>query len=191
MTKIDVFFSALFIAIYGGKLLYQTYLLKNREKPKEKAEWAEFLLVVIPKNILVISTIILLALGVSKNFFFLVGWFVFLSAIVFRFVALKQLGSMYSLNIEIRENHKLIDSGIFSVIRHPLYLAYILDTLGIILFLQNIIFIPVIISIIIGVSIRIKNEEKRLEEVFGQQYLDYKKRTSAVVPLALFRKGTK
>ncbi len=168
--NIDLFLATLFVVIYGTRLLYQAYLLKHRQKAKKRGEWAELLLVVVPKNILVIVTVILIALGLEKNFYFYLGWIIFLVGIMIRFIALRQLGSMYSLNVEIRENHKLIDYGIFSIIRHPLYLAYILDTLGIILFLQNYLFALVLVLIIVGVSIRIKNEEQELVAVFGEEY---------------------
>lgn len=184
LKNIDLFLSALFVIIYGIRLLYQAYLLKHRQKAKKKGEWSELLLVVIPKNILVVITVILIALGLEKNLYFFFGWIIFLVGIIIRFIALKQLGPMYSLNVEIRENHKLIDYGIFSIIRHPLYLAYILDTLGIILFLQKILFLLVLALVIVGVSIRIKNEEKELVTVFGKEYLSYKNRVPGLIPFS-------
>jgi len=159
------------------------------KKPKKKGDWAELLLVVIPKNILVIIAVTLIALGLNKNILFAIGWVIFILGISIRFIALKQLGSMYSLNVEIRENHKLIDFGIFSIVRHPLYLAYIIDTLGIILFLQKMVFIPVLVLATIGVLIRIKNEERELEKVFDQKYIEYKNKVPAIIPFLKLFKG--
>ena len=181
-NNIDLLLSVLFVIIYGARLLYQAYLLKHRQKAEKKGEWAELLLVVIPKNIIVVLTVILIAAGLEKNFQFLIGWLIFIIGITIRFIALKQLGPMYSLNVEIRDNHKLIDYGIFSKVRHPLYLAYIVDTLGIILFLQKLVFLPVLVLVIIGVLIRIKTEEKELINTFGKDYLNYKNKVPSLIP---------
>lgn len=129
----------------------------------------------ISKNGLVAIAITLLVFGVQRNFLFFLGWAIFLFGISIRFVALKQLGPMYSSNVELRENHELIRTGIYSFVRHPLYFAYIVDTLGIVLFLQKAIFVPVLILVIFGIAKRIRNEEKSLERLLGQQYLDYEK----------------
>src|SRR5205085_266925 len=133
----------------------------------------ELFLVVIPKNILVALTVILLIVGVpwSSTFFF--GWILFLIGIILRLLALRQLGPMYSLNVDIREHHRLVTSGAYSLVRHPLYLAYILDTLGILLFLQRWYLYLFIVPIIVGWLVRIPDEERDLLATFGKKYSDY------------------
>lgn len=165
--------SIIFILIYGVRLIYQAYLLRHRKEAKEKGEWAELLLVVIPKNIFVVIAIFLLAKGVEKNFIFFLGWAIFLFGITVRLIALRQLGPMYSVNVELRENHELIRTGIYEYVRHPLYFAYIVDTLGMVIFLQSILYIPVLFLIAVGISKRVKNEEIALRKIFGEKYLAY------------------
>ncbi|WP_449046359.1 methyltransferase family protein [Parapedobacter sp.] len=73
----------------------------------------------------------------------------------------------------------LITSGPFRWSRNPIYLGMALMLLGVAIFLGSLspfIFPPVFI-IIIDRSI-IQNEENRLEELFGKEYLAYKKRVN-------------
>ena len=72
---------------------------------------------------------------------------------------------------------KILDTGLYAVSRNPIYLGMILIYLGI-TFLANSLwflpFLPIVLAIIhYGVILR---EEKYLEEKFGDDYLDYKKR---------------
>lgn len=169
-----------FTLIYGIRLAYQAYLLRNRDRSGEHGDWGEILLVLVPKNLLVILTIYLLILGVPFNVFFVTGWTIFLFAIALRFVALYQLGPMYSLNVDIRREHKLITGGVFSVVRHPLYLAYILDTIGIVIFLQRWYFWIVVVFVVAGWLIRIRSEEATLREAFGNRYTEYMNRVPSL-----------
>jgi protein-S-isoprenylcysteine O-methyltransferase Ste14 len=180
LNNIDLLFAFIFIIIYGIRLGYQAYLLQKREEASKKGKWAELLLVIVPKNILVILTIYLLATGIPRTSVFWIGWIIFLVGIIMRMIALKQLGSMYSMNVEIRDQHKLINTGIYSLVRHPLYLAYFIDTLGIILFLQKIYFPPILILTFWGLKVRLNNEEKELNNLFGNAYKEYSSKVPAI-----------
>ena len=180
LNNIDLLFAFIFIIIYGIRLGYQAYLLQKREEASKKGNWAELLLVIVPKNILVILTIYLLATGIPRTSVFWIGWIIFLVGIILRMIALKQLGSMYSMNVEIRDQHKLINTGIYSLVRHPLYLAYFIDTLGIILFLQKIYFSPILILTFWGLKVRLNNEEKELNNLFGNAYKEYSSKVPAI-----------
>lgn len=81
-----------------------------------------------------------------------------------------------SRTIEVQENQKVVDKGLYKIVRHPMYAVTIWLFLSIPLILGSwyslICFIPYIPVIII----RIINEEKVLEESLDG-YTDYKKRT--------------
>ena len=169
----DVAVAAAFAVIYALRLAYQAYLLRHRDKTAQPGDWNELLLVVVPKNILVVFTIYLLILGVPRNWIFFAGWTLFLFGIGLRAVALYQLGTMYSLNVEVRAEHKLVTDGAYALVRHPLYLAYILDTIGIVLFLQRWYLALVVLCVVIGWGIRIRTEEAALRRAFGSVYDSY------------------
>ena len=89
----------------------------------------------------------------------------------------RTLGKHYSYALETRTEQKLVTSGPYSRIRHPLYAAHNLNNLGMVLLTAN---IPLIIFAIIGVLLtyaRIKDEERMMIEQFGSEYEEYKEKT--------------
>lgn len=182
----DIIVAVVFAMVYGIRLVYQGYLLRHRDKSGKRGEWDELLLVVIPKNLLVLFTIWLLVNGIQRNMFFFLGWVIFLIGIVLRIWALRQMGPMYSLNVEIRAQHNLLTSGIFGLVRHPLYVAYIIDTVGVLFFLQKLYLIPVLFCVVVGWAIRIRNEETALRRAFGKAYDEYAAKVPSVNIIAGF-----
>jgi protein-S-isoprenylcysteine O-methyltransferase Ste14 len=83
---------------------------------------------------------------------------------------------------EKREKPEVIRKGVFSKVRHPIYLGAILLYLGMILFTFSLISAALWIIIIIfyiGIS---KYEEKVLTTYFGEEYLKYKKKVPMLFP---------
>lgn len=72
----------------------------------------------------------------------------------------------------------LITTGLFKVSRNPMYLGMVLVLIGISVFLGSITpYIVVILFIVLIHSLFIKSEEKMLAEEFGDDWLEYKKKT--------------
>ena len=81
------------------------------------------------------------------------------------------------------EETGVITTGVFSKVRHPMYLGTTLVYLAIGVATLSLAAIALFI-IIFGAYNAIANyEEKKLEEKFGPEYLDYKKRVSKWIPL--------
>ncbi len=71
----------------------------------------------------------------------------------------------------------LINTGVFAYSRNPIYLAFVLVTCGVGLYLESIgIVLSNIFAIWLLYNLVIAKEEKYLEESFGGQYREYKKR---------------
>ena len=82
----------------------------------------------------------------------------------------------------ITEDHKLIQNGPFGIIRHPLYVSYILILAGLsITFLIYWILVPALF-IIIGIYPTAKAEEETLIEQFGEEYIEYKRKVGMFFP---------
>ncbi len=86
-----------------------------------------------------------------------------------------------------REKPELIDTGVFRVIRHPIYTGAILFYLGAILITLSIASAVFWLVIIIFYILIARYEEKILTGDFGEAYTRYKKRTGMLFP-RLFRK---
>lgn len=69
----------------------------------------------------------------------------------------------------------LITSGLFNYSRNPIYLGIFFILLGLEIFLGSLITFLFPIVLVIFLNQIIKNEEKRLEILFGDNYIKYKK----------------
>ncbi|MFX0097012.1 MAG: methyltransferase family protein [Candidatus Hodarchaeota archaeon] len=76
----------------------------------------------------------------------------------------------------------LVTDGVFSHVRHPMYLSILLIYLAFILLTVSLVsLIPWVISIIIY-NYLANYEESELERIFGKDYLEYKKKVSKWIP---------
>jgi protein-S-isoprenylcysteine O-methyltransferase Ste14 len=114
----------------------------------------------------------------------IIGILIFLSGIIIRFISIISLKSQFSYSVNILNNHKLINTGVYHMVRHPSYLGLILILSGISILMNNwICIIVMIVPNLIAIIYRIKIEESALIEKFGQEYIDYIKRTKCIIPL--------
>jgi len=82
-----------------------------------------------------------------------------------------------------RRQGKLVTDGIYAYIRHPQYAGFMLVTLGLLVHWAT---IPLLIMwpILMVIYYRLaKREERGMEKEFGNQYLEYKRKTSMFFPL--------
>jgi protein-S-isoprenylcysteine O-methyltransferase Ste14 len=111
------------------------------------------------------------------------GIFVFLLGFVIRWIAIYQLGKMFTVNVVISDTHTLKTSGLYRIVRHPSYLGLLLIIAGLGMSLDSLLsLLMMLIPSFIALNYRISIEEKALIEEFGDQYLDYKKRVKKLIP---------
>ena len=95
----------------------------------------------------------------------------------------KDLGRNWSVTLEVREQHMLVTSGVYSRVRHPMYSAFWLWALAQALLLPNWIAGP---AGLVGFGtlffLRIGREERMMSETFGDEYRRYVEQTSRVLP---------
>ena len=103
-----------------------------------------------------------------------IGTIIFLLAYVLYAEVLRE--NMYlSRIIEVQENQKVIDTGLYGIVRHPMYLSTILLFLSIPLVLGSLFSFLIFMIYPFIIAKRIKNEEKVLEEGL-KGYLEYKEK---------------
>ena len=93
---------------------------------------------------------------------------------VFWFVARWQLGSAFSVAPEAR---KLVTRGLYSRIRHPIYVFGTLAFLFVVLALQGWSALIIWVVVILIQIYRARREERVLEERFGTEYTTYRNMT--------------
>jgi protein-S-isoprenylcysteine O-methyltransferase Ste14 len=97
--------------------------------------------------------------------------------------AIRALGKQWSLTARVIENHELIMTGPYRLVRHPIYTAL----LGMVLAtgLAQSYWWGLLAALAIylaGTLIRIRSEERLLREVFGARYEDFARRVPALIP---------
>lgn len=118
--------------------------------------------------------------GTGMNY---IGLSVILLGMFLRFYAIASLGRLFTVVVTIRKDHHVKKDGIYSVLRHPSYAGSLLSFLGFGLSLNNwvsllIAFVPVLLTFVHRMNI----EEKMLLQEFGEEYSDYMKHTSRIIP---------
>jgi protein-S-isoprenylcysteine O-methyltransferase Ste14 len=99
------------------------------------------------------------------------------------FSAVRTLGAQWAYVARVREGHRLITTGPYRWIRNPIYTGMLGLMLASGLALSRWIAFPIFIFLFgIGTYIRVSREEKLLRGEFGEQWDQYKRRVSAVVP---------
>jgi len=91
------------------------------------------------------------------------------------------LGRGFSTRVEKQENHKLVTSGIYRLIRHPMYLAIILLLTGACIMLKAIFSWIFVLINFYTLLRRIKKEEEFLLANFPE-YSEYMKKTYKLFP---------
>jgi len=93
------------------------------------------------------------------------------------------LGTNWSITLEVRESHRLVTDGIYERIRHPMYLALLVYSLGQALVLPNWIAGPsYLVAMALLFALRVGPEERMMLAEFGSDYEGYRKRSKRLVP---------
>ena len=95
-----------------------------------------------------------------------------------------QLGRLGSGAIShLQDEHKLYTGGMYRYVRHPLYTGGLIGAIGMNMAFRSII-MPLLIFILYFTIFkhRIEQEERLLREEFGEEYLEYSKRTKRLFP---------
>jgi protein-S-isoprenylcysteine O-methyltransferase Ste14 len=100
--------------------------------------------------------------------------------------AIRELGKQWSLQARVLEDHKLITTGVYGLVRHPIYTAM----LGMLL-ATGIVFshwgalAGGLVLFLIGTNIRTSLEEKLLRDAFGMEYETWSDEVPALIPRSL------
>jgi protein-S-isoprenylcysteine O-methyltransferase Ste14 len=93
------------------------------------------------------------------------------------------LGQNWSVTLEVRRGHQLINSGIYRSIRHPMYLSIFLWCIAQGLLLPNwLAGWSALATFTLMYILRTPREEQMMCEFFGQSYRDYMEQTGRLLP---------
>jgi protein-S-isoprenylcysteine O-methyltransferase Ste14 len=117
----------------------------------------------------------LTAVGIAGVAFLLAGLGVYAAA-------RRTLGRFFSEAVRITLEHKLITSGPYHLVRHPIYLGEILYAVSIPMIANSLYGFVIMLLPIAMLFYRIRFEEKIMVSRFGQEYLEYARKTKKLIP---------
>jgi protein-S-isoprenylcysteine O-methyltransferase Ste14 len=117
-----------------------------------------------------------------KHAIIVIGTLAIVSGCIMNIMGRFNLGSNWSNHIKIYDEHSLVQSGMYEIVRHPLYASIMLMFYGAVLVYRNILcFVAVTFIFIPFMYFRAKQEETLLIQTFSE-YNDYIKRTGMFFP---------
>ena len=153
-------------------------LLRKRLNAKEKQDEQ--------KDVLKLSGLMFLAAFILAGLNFRFGWIVLPDWISWTAVAIFLLSyglyaevmrenTYLSRTVEVQENQKVIDTGLYGIVRHPMYMSTLFLFLAMPLVLGSVISFLIMLLYIPIIAKRIRNEEQVLEEGL-EGYAEYRQK---------------
>ncbi|MFX1270361.1 MAG: methyltransferase [Promethearchaeota archaeon] len=195
----ELVFRVLFVVLYGLFLIPRGYyrFVKPRQEKEEPAETDRASV----GRIQIVLTLIILG-GLISSILYILGlpwmdWFQILqypillrmagAILVLIMIPLlawihRELDRQYSAVLEIKSDHRLITTGPYERVRHPMYTVLILFFFGMSLVSANLIVIVFAVLLMLAFPFWIRVEEEKMIETFGEEYIEYMKRTGRFFP---------
>jgi protein-S-isoprenylcysteine O-methyltransferase Ste14 len=93
------------------------------------------------------------------------------------------LGTNWSVTLEVRESHRLVTHGVYRRVRHPMYAALLVYSVGQALALPNwLAGLSYLVPFTLLLASRLRAEERMMLEEFGDEYAAYMRTTKRLVP---------
>ena len=160
-------------------------LLRKRLDAKE--EQTEQKTVIALSGLMFLASFVVAGLNFRFGWIVLPDWVSYVSAAVFLlayalYAEVLRENVWLSRTVEVQENQKVIDTGLYGVVRHPMYMTTLLLFLSMPLILGSALSFVIMLAYIPIIAKRIRNEEQVLEGGL-EGYPEYKKRVKyKVIP---------
>ena len=153
-------------------------LLRKRLSAKE--EQGEQKTVILLSSIMFLAAFVLAGLSFRFGWLLLPKWVSYAAAAVFLagyilYAEVLRENTYLSRTVEVQEGQKVIDTGLYGIVRHPMYMSTFLIFLSMPLVLGSLISFVIMLFYIPIIGKRMKNEELVLEEGL-EGYREYKQR---------------
>ena len=178
----------LFVPMFAAGLMM---MVKNpellRKRLRAKEEQAEQKQVIAWSGLMFVAAFVLAGLNFRFGWLVTPRWLVWTAAVLFvlaylLYAEVLRENAYLSRTVEVQEHQKVIDTGLYAVVRHPMYAATVLLFLSMPLVLGSPLSFAVMLGYLPLIARRIRNEEAVLEQGL-EGYADYRKRVKyKVIP---------
>ena len=175
---------AIFVFFSGGMWLVATAFV-DIDRPRGKPDIANRLIPIGLIFSIIISVIdrTYWIASVLPNYIKVFGLFFSFAAIVLGLQSRRILGQSYSPRASHSSTNKLVQCGPYRWIRHPLYLAAIIWTIGWPLIIKSLIgSLSGLCFVLPAIHKRMIIEELLMRQAFGKEYIDYQNKTWRLLP---------
>jgi len=169
---VPMFVAGLLLMVKNPELLRKRLNAKEEEKEQKS--------VVALSGVMFVAAFVMAGLNWRFQWLVLPEWAVWLAAVLFLFgyvlygIVLRE-NTYLSRTVEVQEDQKVIDTGLYGIVRHPMYTATIILFLAMPLVLTSPISFLIMLLYIPLIAKRIRNEETVLEHGL-EGYAEYKQR---------------
>lgn len=151
-------------------------LLRKRLNTREKE--SEQKIVLLLSSLMFVLGFVLAGLDYRFEWFVLPKWVIIVASVIFLiayvlYAEVLRENTYLSRTVEVQENQKVIDTGLYRIVRHPMYAITVLLFLSMPLILGSIFSFLIFCIYPFIIAKRIKNEEMILEKKL-QGYIEYK-----------------
>ncbi|MBR4786331.1 MAG: isoprenylcysteine carboxylmethyltransferase family protein [Bacteroidales bacterium] len=169
---VPMFVAGLLLMVKNPELLRKRLNAKEEEKEQKS--------VVALSGVMFVAAFVVAGLNWRFQWLVLSNWAVWLAAALFLFgyvlyAEVLRENTYLSRTIEVQEDQRVIDTGLYGIVRHPMYTATIILFLSMPLVLASPISFLIMLLYIPLIAKRIRNEEAVLEEGL-KGYHEYKQR---------------
>ena len=174
---IGILFIPMFIA---GLIMIKKSPVLLRKRLDAKEQQSEQKAVIALSGLMFLAAFVVAGLNFRFKWIILPNWVSWAAAVVFLlayalYAEVLRENVWLSRTVEVQENQDVIDTGLYSVVRHPMYMSTLLLFLSMPLVLGSILSFVITLAYIPIIAKRIRNEEQVLENGLAG-YTEYKKR---------------
>lgn len=158
----------LFVPMFAAGLILMKKnpeLLRKRLNAKEDEK--EQKIVILLSGIMFLAAFVVAGLNFRFGWIVLPMWVSYVSAAVFLvayalYAEVLRENEYLSRTIEVQKDQKVVDTGLYGVVRHPMYMSTLLLFLAMPMVLGSVISFAIMLAYIPIIVMRIRNEEKVL-----------------------------
>ena len=171
----------LFVPMFlAGLVMMQKSPALLRKRLDAREAQSEQRAVIALSGLMFLAAFIVAGLNFRFGWIVMPAWVSYVSAVVFLlayglYAEVLRENVWLSRTVEVQENQKVIDTGLYGLVRHPMYMSTLLLFLSMPLVLGSVVSFVIMLTYIPIIAKRIRNEEQVLENGL-EGYTDYKKR---------------
>jgi len=187
------FYAAPFAVLWVAWFIYWTAAARNVKVTRRRESVGTFLL----NRVFVIVGALLLVVPhqpfhwLNERFVpptppaYWLGFVIVVGGLAFAVWARLHLGRNWSGLVTVKQDHELVRSGPYSLVRHPIYTGLLLGILGTAVAIGEWRALIAFALITIGFVLKLRTEERFMSETFGEQYARYRAEVPALIPFVV------